>query len=297
MKLINRTTYDADQLRELFKLCLEALHGDPSKTVEVVYSRRRGDIGGAAHLGRAAIHSARKPERYHARLVEHGELMIALPGPSYPPADARHVAQVFEHELAHNRGLHHGDMREDLLYSRQAVSWIIPFLQRYGDRLKRKDDPRVMYGYRCPKGHPEIYQADVEVNIREYGKHAATSCSVIVQGPSSWRPGSNVGPWLCGERLIPLLRRLRTPGDPPTLDAAREARAKLAEKREAQLRERLAEAEKRLNRIKAHVAKLRIKVRYYDRKAASASRNVARDRLREAIRNAVSKAAKPPERK
>ncbi len=272
MKLINKTTYDSDQLRELFKLCLESLHGDPGKTVRVAYSRRGGDIGGHAPLGRAGMHSARGNRDYYARQGhERKYLMIALPGPSYPPADTRHVAQVFEHELAHNRGLQHGDMKEDLRYSRQTVPWIIPFLQRYGDRLRRKDDPNTMIVYRCQVGHPEITQADIEVNIREYGQHAATSCAVIVTEPSSWRPGSNVGPWLCGYRLKPIRMKLKAPGEPApvrNLDAAREARAKLAEKRETRLREQLVYAEAALHAMTNKVRKLRKKVAYYDRKAA-----------------------------
>ncbi len=272
MKLINKTVYDSDQLRELFKLCLEAFHGDPKKTVRVAYSRRGGGIGGHAPLGRAGMHSARGNRDYYARQGhERGYLMIALPGPSFPLPNLHELAHVFEHELAHNRGLQHSDMAPRVMYWDKQPFAFVERLVANGFRLKRKEDPSIEYRHYCRvEGQPPITREQIVINVGLYGEHAKTSCAAIVEGPSSWRPSSNVGPWLCGYRLYVKTRKKLEAKIVPVarLDAAREARAKLAEKREARLRASLENAEATLHTMTNRVRKLRKKVAYYDRKAA-----------------------------
>lgn len=128
MKLKNETVYNSDDLRALLSFLCAAHHCRKDKVIRIVYSRRGGGIGGWAHYG------GKRKMRTGDAGNEAKMMCLALPGPSFPwprpaapgehsreRATVEHLAQVFEHELVHNRGLSHREMAKDLLWCRQPV--------------------------------------------------------------------------------------------------------------------------------------------------------------------------------
>lgn len=105
MKLINKTSYRTDDIRALVVAAHQAMGADMMKTVEVNQGRSR-------HHGRASYTG--------------GWMMISLPPPG--KGDIKIVAQVLEHEIAHNLGIRHEDMDEDVRSCRQEVPWLRPEL-------------------------------------------------------------------------------------------------------------------------------------------------------------------------
>ena len=116
--LDNQSGYDSADLRRFIEKGLRAT-GTPSRGLRVV------------------VVSA--PERSRGCATVSGkEMVIAIASPSR--YSLRRLARLIEHEAAHLRGMDHGDMPRDLLYSLGAVPrWardgVVRYRQRAPDQL------------------------------------------------------------------------------------------------------------------------------------------------------------------
>ena len=106
----NKTSWRTADMRKLIRGALTSMGADgfPTYTVKIAYARRGGACGGWGH--------------YHRN-----SLMIALPKNGndleLQESSILEAARVLEHEISHNQGLKHGDMRKELRFAYQDVLW------------------------------------------------------------------------------------------------------------------------------------------------------------------------------
>lgn len=104
MRLINKTGYRTDDLRRFLLAAHESMSAPhEGKTVTVREGR-------SSHHGRASLWG--------------GWMMISIPPPG--KENIKTIAQVTEHEIAHNLGVRHSEMDIDVLRCRQEISWLTP---------------------------------------------------------------------------------------------------------------------------------------------------------------------------
>lgn len=153
MKLVNRTQYRDDDLRAFLLAGLRAAGSNGiGKTITIVYTRpgprlraiagageradahaigacgvaramRRIDqdlagaayVSGSASMGRRYKAGVTSAGLWKHRIVEGRSATLRLPQPPIPLSIAA-AALVWDHEIAHLRGVQHGDMPHDLRY-------------------------------------------------------------------------------------------------------------------------------------------------------------------------------------
>lgn len=127
LRIENETDWDGRDLRVLCRRVIEHTDGYLDRTIEVKTSKTRnkdwywekGSGLGGCYRGRASVGSRRflymgvpKP----VREVD-GEVMTH-------EFDEAMFARVLEHEIAHQRGLRHGDMIDETRYCRQELDYV-----------------------------------------------------------------------------------------------------------------------------------------------------------------------------
>lgn len=105
MRIVNKTRYRTDDLRRWLNAAHKAMAAPTHKTVEVKYSHRGMAWGCASFSG--------------------GWMMLTLPGDPDKVGGVGRLAQLLEHEIAHNLGLRHGEMHPSTRRgaAREPGSW------------------------------------------------------------------------------------------------------------------------------------------------------------------------------
>lgn len=101
MRISNKTHYRTRDLARFFRAGLHAMGASLKKRIEVRYSRRN------CHWGCATV-----GEEFQGTYI-----MMTLPR-DQAKLDLKEFALTFEHEVAHNLGLNHGDMNPDTRFCR-----------------------------------------------------------------------------------------------------------------------------------------------------------------------------------
>jgi hypothetical protein len=116
MKIINHTTYPTRELRK-FLLAGHKAHGaDTNKVITIKWSRHGMHWGCASYSG--------------------SSMMLTIPKGKLSMTE---FALLFEHELAHNLGLRHGEMDEAVRYCQGKIpAWAVGF-----DLKERAEPERV----------------------------------------------------------------------------------------------------------------------------------------------------------
>jgi hypothetical protein len=124
MKIVNKTTWGTEQLRDLFKLICKKEDFEEPRTVEVVYMGYRG----LRCLGQAVVgnhnwvrlmmsdRTTTMNDNGRSQVVEMKE---------YSGLDVIGLAQVFVHELQHTDGLRHREMMDSNKFNVDYVKGIV----------------------------------------------------------------------------------------------------------------------------------------------------------------------------
>jgi len=130
LKIVNKTEYRQSDLRKFFLAGIKHLGSDPSsKIIEVVYSKREGASG----LATLPHEMSFRPEGRWIRM------RLPRPPLANPTIQIKWIAQVFEHELAHNLGVAHSDMDREVRNCTQEVPWADGFQIRMKVKPKKKE--------------------------------------------------------------------------------------------------------------------------------------------------------------
>lgn len=124
LSIDNQTDWDGRALYRLCRRVIKQTDGHMDRTVIIRTSRARdkewrwengmsGVYRGRASIGRRSYLYMGVPK---IEREVNGEMRRAV-------FDPEQFARVLEHELAHHRGLRHGDMTEDLLYCKQELGY------------------------------------------------------------------------------------------------------------------------------------------------------------------------------
>lgn len=155
LRVDNRTSWDTGDLKRLFGRCIREAGMESARTVRVIYSKS-GQVTGYAYIGRRWLQMALPNIRVFCREDgRRGETrLLELSG-----EDVKEVAQVFLHELDHNRGIRHKEMKKHYKIP-------VPFVEGMViHRKKEKEKPRKdIVGERSRKATQmvRIYQGKVK---------------------------------------------------------------------------------------------------------------------------------------
>jgi len=132
----NQTWWNTSDIRKLAKGALNSMGAAnwPSYVIEVGYSKSYRTSGWGYF------------NRNHMRLglpkIPFGERIAGLPAPDLmPDVQVIEAARVLEHEISHNQGVRHKDMKHTIRWTVQAVPWAKDMITN-GYKLRREPEKK-----------------------------------------------------------------------------------------------------------------------------------------------------------
>lgn len=125
----NETDWDGRHLRKLCRRVIEHTDGYFNRTISVKVSKKSSKD---FHWEKNLSNGLSQVYRGRASVGSRRYLYMGVPKPIREVNGERkrhefHVVQfsrVLEHEIAHNRGLRHGDMTDDVRYCKQEIDYV-----------------------------------------------------------------------------------------------------------------------------------------------------------------------------